>query len=53
MDISGRTTTSVFDRYNITDERDVVAAGRKLDRFFRDNSGTNTASREHRENVVN
>jgi hypothetical protein len=33
MAISGHKTVSVFKRYNITDERDVLEAGRKLERF--------------------
>jgi integrase len=34
MDISGHKTISVFKRYNITDEKDVLEAGRKLERFI-------------------
>jgi len=33
MSISGHKTRSVFDRYNISSERDVLEAGRKLERF--------------------
>jgi integrase len=33
MDISGHKTISVFKRYNITNEQDVLEAGRKLERF--------------------
>jgi hypothetical protein len=31
MSISGHKTASVFQRYNIVDERDIMDAGRKLD----------------------
>ncbi len=40
--ITGHKTRSVFDRYNITSERDLVEAGRQLAAFHEngDNSGT-------------
>ena len=55
MKISGHKTRSIFDRYNIRNQRDVQAAGRALDRFvveeekkFRDISGTiSDFSEEH------
>jgi len=44
MNISGHKTRSVFERYNIVSQNDVVEAGRKLEIFhsqkFGDNSGT-------------
>src|SRR3954467_11380986 len=34
MLISGHRTRSIFDRYDITDERDIRAAGEKLERYL-------------------
>jgi hypothetical protein len=34
MEISGRKTRSIFDRYNIVDEEDIEAAGEKMTRHF-------------------
>jgi hypothetical protein len=50
--ISGHPTTSVFHRYDMVDERDVLAAGRKLERPFGDNSGTISGLRDDTENVT-
>jgi hypothetical protein len=33
MLIAGWKTRSLLDRYNVVDERDVIAAGQKLDRY--------------------
>jgi hypothetical protein len=52
MRISGHRTTSVFHRYDIVDERDVLAAGRKLERPLGDNSGTISGLRDDTENVT-
>ena len=34
MSISGHRTRSVFDRYNIASQDDVVDAGKKLEKYF-------------------
>jgi hypothetical protein len=36
MKISGHNTRAVFDRYNITDDRDLVDAARKLEASWGD-----------------
>ena len=38
MLISGHRTTSVFHRYDIIDERDIVAAGEKLEAYLLESS---------------
>jgi integrase len=43
MAISGHKTRSVFDRYNITDRKDLVDAGRKLADFHAENFGHSSA----------
>jgi integrase len=52
MRFSGHRTTSVFHRCDIVDERDVLAAGRKLERLFGDNSGTISGLRDATQNVT-
>jgi hypothetical protein len=34
MQISGHKTRSIFDRYNITSERDLMDAAAKMERYF-------------------
>lgn len=36
MDITGRRTRSVFDRYNIVDEADVRDAGERLEEYAKE-----------------
>jgi hypothetical protein len=38
MLISGHKTRSMFDRYNITDERDIQLAGQRLERYLEEES---------------
>jgi hypothetical protein len=39
MQITGHKTRSVFQRYNIVDGRDVVDAGRKLEKYLSEKKG--------------
>ena len=43
MQISGHKTRSVFDRYNIIDERDLGGAGEKLKEYFEQRKEANAA----------
>ena len=45
-DITGHKTRSVFDRYAITSEQDLVDAGRKLAAFHSEQSGDNSGTTE-------
>ena len=40
MRISGHKTRSMFDRYDITDERDIQLAGQKLARYLEEKART-------------
>jgi hypothetical protein len=40
MRISGHKTRSMFDRYDITDERDIQLAGQKLARYLEEKAKT-------------
>ena len=57
MSISGHRTRSVFERYNITSQKDVAEAGRRLAAFhdekLQDNSGTIGTEMQRINSVVN
>ncbi|HKE28868.1 MAG TPA: hypothetical protein VKB88_41245 [Bryobacteraceae bacterium] len=47
MRISGHKTRSMFDRYDITDERDIQLAGQKLSRYLGGKGKNGHAPRGH------
>ena len=46
MLISGHKTRSVFERYNIVDERDVIEAMNRLDTYTRERADAESATAE-------